>query len=75
MLLPDNIHPENTLFYNGALILRALDRLGEVSLIDLYFETHRDNDVTMSLFVLALDWLYLAECVAFNQEGRIVRCS
>lgn len=75
MLLPDNIHPEKTLVYNGARILKALQKMGEASLVDLYVEARGDTKVGMPLFVLSLDWLYLANCVKFNDQGKIVLCS
>jgi len=75
MLLPDNVHPESTLLYNGALILKALNARGEAALIDLYLEAKKDKKMPMALFVLALDWLFLAECVNFNEQGKITLCS
>ena len=29
MLLPDNINPENSIYYNGALVLNELQHIGE----------------------------------------------
>lgn len=75
MLLPDNVHPDKTLIYNGALIVKALKRVGEAALLDLYVETRRDHNLSMPLFVLSLDWLHLANCVEFNDQGKIVLCS
>mgnify|MGYP001266212045 CR=1 FL=1 len=75
MLLPDNIHPENTLLYNGALIIRALRNMGDANLLDLYVEARRDSSLSMPLFVLSLDWLYLANCVEITEEGTLALCS
>ncbi len=76
MLLPDNIHPENTLMYNGALIMKALKKAGETALLDLYLDAKNSNDkMTMALFVLSLDWLFLADCVTVNEHGRVTLCS
>jgi hypothetical protein len=75
MLLPDNVHPENTLMYNGALIMKALKIEGETTLLDLYFEAKKENKMTMALFVLSLDWLFLADCVTFNEYGGVTLCS
>jgi len=75
MLLPDNVHPENTLMYNGALIMKALKIGGETTLLDLYFEAKKENKMTMALFVLSLDWLFLADCVTFSEHGRVTLCS
>ena len=75
MLLPDNIHPENTLIFNGALVIRALKKLGAADLLDLYLESKGDSNMSMPLFVLSLDWLYLTDSVEFNEQGRVVLCS
>lgn len=75
MLLPDNIHPENTLLYNGALIIKALRRLKAAPLLDLFVETRKEVSVGMPLFVLSLDWLFLADCIALDDQGMITLCS
>lgn len=75
MLLPDNVHPENTLLYNGALILRALGASGPANLVDLYLDAKAGNNMTMAIFVLSLDWLFLANCVTMNENGTVSLCS
>jgi len=75
MLLPENVHPENSLYFNGAFVLKALNVSREARLIDLYFETQNIRKIPMPIFVLALDWLFLAELVSFNANGNIVPCS
>jgi hypothetical protein len=75
MLLPDNIHPENSLMYNGMLVLKALKNTGDTTLLDLYLDAKKNNQMTMALFVLSLDWLFLANCVALDEEGRVTLCS
>lgn len=75
MLLPDNVHPENTLLYNGALIIRALRDMGNATLLDLYVEARKDSSMSMPLFVLSLDWLYLANCVELTEQGTLSLCS
>jgi len=75
MLLPDNIHPENTLLYNGGLVVRALRHLGNATLLDLYVEARKAHPMSMPVFVLSLDWLYLANCVEIDDQGRLSLCS
>ncbi|HUB91923.1 MAG TPA: ABC-three component system middle component 6 [Dyella sp.] len=75
MLLPDNVHPENTLMYNGALIIKTLKRMRAATLLDLFVETRAETDIGMPLFVLSLDWLYLAECITLDDQGMIALCS
>ena len=75
MLLPENIHPENTLMFNGALVIKAMKVLGEAELFDLYARSKGDSGMSMPLFVLTLDWLFLANVVDFNGQGKVVLCS
>jgi len=74
MLLPENIHPVNSLYFNGSFVLHALKKTGEVSMLDLFTETRKFRDMQMPLFVLSLDWLFLANLVYFNDRGNVVPC-
>ncbi|QIE28986.1 hypothetical protein SBC1_70880 (plasmid) [Caballeronia sp. SBC1] len=75
MLLPDDIHPTLSLYYNGGLILEALKKLKVCSLLDLYAEVRKFRDVTMPILVLSLDWLFIIDLIKFNLEGDIELCS
>ena len=72
MLLPENVHPENSLYFNGAFVLKTLNASREARLIDLYFDTQNLRKIPMPIFVLALDWLFLAELVGFNANGNSI---
>jgi uncharacterized protein YybS (DUF2232 family) len=74
MLLPDNINPNLSLYYNGSFVLQTLMAQPEISLIDLYIETRKLQDMTMPVFVLSLDWLYIVDLIDFNQRGKIIAC-
>ncbi len=74
MLLPENVHPENSLYFNGAYVLEALRRDGETSFMNLYIESRKFHEMPMPIFVLALDWLFLAGLVSFNTSGNIELC-
>ncbi|HFG2109785.1 TPA: ABC-three component system middle component 6, partial [Vibrio cholerae] len=34
MLLPDNIHPDNSVYYNGAIVLKILQEYKKVELLE-----------------------------------------
>ena len=74
MLLPENIHPENSLYFNGAYVLEALRKVEEASFMNLYIESRKLRDMQMPIFVLTLDWLFLAGLVSFNASGNIEPC-
>lgn len=75
MLLPENIHPENSLYFNGAYVLESLRKIGQTSPMDLFMESRKSCEMQMPLFVLTLDWLFLAGLVTCNSDGNIQSCS
>jgi len=75
MLLPDNIHPENTIYYNGAFVLETLKLNTYNNILDLYVATKAKKEMSFSIFVLCLDWLYLLNIAQINNKGEIRLCS
>jgi hypothetical protein len=75
MLLPDNIHPEQSIYYNGAFVLQALREQCVTDLLDLYARTQTYRKMTMPVFVLCLDWLFLLNLVSLNKQGGVELCS
>ena len=75
MLLPDNIHPENSIYYNGALVLQSLQNQPTQSLFGLYQNVRQQRNMTFPVFVLCLDWLFLLNVAVLNNNGEIELCS
>jgi len=75
MLLPDNIHPDNSIYYNGAFVIESLKKETSYKMLDLYQEVKSKKQMSFSVFILCLDWLYLLEVVKFNFKGEIELCS
>lgn len=74
MLLPDNIHPDNSVYYNGAIVLDILQKNGKMELFDLYEKSKNVKEISFPLFVLCVDWLYLIDAAILN-SGKIELCS
>lgn len=74
MLLPDNIHPKNSIYYNGALVLQVLQRGSGIDLIKLYQEVNEIKEMAFLVFILCLDWLFIVN-IAEVKEGRVELCS
>jgi len=74
MLLPDNIHPSNSLYYNGALVLQVLQQNGKLEMLELFQHVRAVKNMSFPVFVLCLDWLYLISVAELN-EGRVALCS
>jgi hypothetical protein len=75
MLLPDNIHPDNSIYYNGAFVIESLKKETSYKIFDLFQEVKTKKQMSFSVFILCLDWLYLLEVVKFNFKGEIELCS
>ena len=75
MLLPDNIHPDNSIYYNGAFVIESLKKETSYTMFDLYQEVKAKKQISFSTFILCLDWLYLIEVARFNSKGEIELCS
>jgi hypothetical protein len=75
MLLPDNIHPKNSIYYNGAFVIDSLERDTSYKILDLYQDVKSKKQMSFSVFILCLDWLYLLEVAKLNTNGEIQLCS
>ena len=74
MLLPDNIHPEDCIYYNGSIVLEIVQQNKRISLADLFAKVRKKKTLSYSMFLLCLDWLFLINAVLVN-EGIVSLCS
>lgn len=74
MLLPDNIHPENSIYYNGAFLIQVLKNKNNFDILELYQEVKELKNMSFPVFILCIDWLYLAN-IAELSDGGIGLCS
>ncbi len=75
MLIPDNIHPERTIYFNGAFVLKVIQENRVMDMLDLYIQTTTDHKMSMPVFILCLDWLFLLDLVRLNDHGKVELCS
>ena len=75
MLLPDGIHPENSIYYNGAFVLQVLQKQKTQHLLDLYQTVKQQRNITFPVFVLCLDWLFLIDAAVLNDKSEVELCS
>lgn len=74
MLLPDNIHPELSIYYNGSFVLEELKKKDNQTIMDLYQNVKVKNEMSFPTFLLCLDWLYLIEVAEMDERGDIQLC-
>ena len=75
MLLPDNIHPEDSVYYNGSFVLQAVQHNPSLDLLDLYQNTKSTREMSLPIFILCLDWLFLLNLLTLNDKGRVELCT
>ena len=74
MLLPDNIHPENSIYFNASLVLETLQEFGKLDMLDLYQNVTKNKKMSFPVCILCLDWLYIINVAEINQ-GEVKLCS
>ena len=74
MLLPDNIHPENSIYFNASLVLETLQEFGKLDMLDLYQNVTKNKKMSFPVYILCLDWLYIINVAELNQ-GDVKLCS
>lgn len=75
MLVPDNIHPDQTIYFNGAFVLKVIQEHRVMDMLDLYIQTTTEQEMSMPVFVLCLDWLFLLNLVTLDNYGKVELCS
>lgn len=75
MLLPDNIHPENSIYYNGALVLELIQLYKCIKITELYILVKEKKNMSFPILILCLDWLYLLDVAVINKKGEVALCS
>ena len=63
MLLPDNIHPENSVYYNGAVVLELIQQYKCIELTELYILV-KEYELPNSDFMFGL--ALLIECCYYK---------
>lgn len=75
MLIPDNIHPNKSIYYNGAFVLKSLQNNSVQSILDLYNDVKQEKQMTFPVFTLCLDWLFLLDVAILNENAEVELCS
>lgn len=75
MIISKNINPTRDLYYLGGLIIELLDssKSDEYDYFDLYLAIKKTQDISMNLFILSMDWLYILGVIQ-NNNGMIKKC-
>lgn len=77
MIIGQDIHPEQKIYYWGAVVLEALGteqpQAQSISCLSIYEKIKADHDISAEVFLLSLDWLYMLGAIE-GKEGYIRKC-
>ena len=75
MIVDVDTNPQNQIYYIGGLILNILKQQNDVSFsyLDVFENLNNEHKVSISLYTLSLDWLYLLGTIKYNEKG-LVKC-
>lgn len=75
MVLPTDVYPQESLYYLGGLVLNSLkENKNRMGFVDLFFELNKKAKVSISIFALVLDWLFLIDAAIAEEDGVVKLC-
>jgi hypothetical protein len=78
MLLPKNTNPAFSVYYYGAIVLRALlsnhSHNSTVDFLELFQAANKLEKISIQSFTLTLDWLFLIGTIESDEDGVIRVC-
>lgn len=75
MILGKDIHPQRKIYYLGAVVIEILNTTSNKGndFLSLYQQVSKKEKISMNLFALTLDWLYVLGLIE-NKKGLIQKC-
>jgi len=75
MIITTNVNPERDIYYLGALLLEVLkeSKSKRIDYFDAYYALNQKEKVSINLFSLILDWLFLLGTIKSDQRF-IIKC-
>lgn len=76
MIVDKNINPERDLYYLGGILIDVLSQNKEsyIDYMDLYRLFNQKQEITINLYSLTLDWLFILGLIAKGENGKIKKC-
>lgn len=69
-----NTNPRRDLYYLGGVVIDILHQAnGDEIFFDIFEKVREREAISMNLFSLTIDWLYLLDAVNFK-NGRLEKC-
>lgn len=76
MIIDKSINPERDLYYLGGVLIDILSNknVKEIDFMDLYALLNKKQTITINLFSLTLDWLFILGVITKGENGKVKKC-
>ena len=76
MIVNKNTNPERDLYYLGGKVIEVFNSFtkNEIDYFDLFLSVNKSTEVSLNLYSLVLDWLFILGVIKKGNEGLIIKC-
>ena len=76
MIINKNTNPERDLYYLGGKVIEVLNMFDqqEIDYFELYINLNKVNKISINLYSLVLDWLFILGVIKKGNKSVIVKC-
>lgn len=76
MIVSKDVNPERDFYYLGAKVIEVLSSEDDeiVDYFDIFQKINSSEQVSINLYSLTLDWLYLIGVIDNSEKGNIRKC-
>lgn len=75
MIVNKDINPERDVYYLGAKVIEIISLdMEQFDFFDVYQKISQSEKISMNLYSLTLDWLYLIGAVEHSDKGQLRKC-
>lgn len=76
MIVNKDINPVRDVYYLGAKVIEllSLEQNSTANFYDVFEKLNATEKVSINLYILTIDWLYIAGAVSGMENGRIIKC-
>ena len=76
MIVSKDINPERDFYFLGAKVIQVLleSETDTINFFDIFEKVNNIEKISINLFTLTLDWLYIIGAVDKSKNGNLKRC-
>lgn len=76
MIVNKNINPERDLYYLGGKVIEILQDIdeNEFDYFEVFQRLNSQKSISLNLYILVLDWLFLLKAIKKGKNGILEKC-